>query len=95
MQFYSLLFSLLIRDNNARKLVLPVFNRLYAGAFNEFYTIWKKGGKTITDTGFVLKDLETNLRKQKDRIMSQIHASPNLEEDDRQLDFFDVCAKDN
>ncbi|CAD5123868.1 DgyrCDS12175 [Dimorphilus gyrociliatus] len=89
--------GLINKESNIRMLVFPIFNKLYAGTFNEFYTMWKRGGKTIKDSGFVLKDLETNVRKQKDRILSQLDTSTkfgdNNDDDDKPLDFFNVCQK--
>jgi len=44
--------------------VYDVFQELYEAIFYKIYTVWVNEGKTMLDSGFVLRDVET-LAKQK------------------------------
>jgi len=44
--------------------VYDVFQELYESIFYKLYTVWKNEGKTMTESGFVIRDIET-LAKQK------------------------------
>ena len=39
--------------------VYKVFQELYEAIFYKIYTIWKNEGKTMTESGFVIRDVET------------------------------------
>ena len=43
------------RDCNKRKCILSISSELYAAVYLQLYTVWKNEGKTIADSGFVLK----------------------------------------
>lgn len=38
--------------------MFDVFNEFYAGVFYRVYTVWKNQRKTISDSGFVLREVE-------------------------------------
>ncbi|XP_028391806.1 ELMO domain-containing protein 3-like [Dendronephthya gigantea] len=46
------------RECNNRGTVFDVFNEFYAGVFYRVYTVWKNQRKTISDSGFVLREIE-------------------------------------
>jgi hypothetical protein len=48
----------LTRECNHRGTVIDVFNEFYAGVFYRVYTVWKNQRKTISDSGFVLREVE-------------------------------------
>lgn len=50
------LVIIFVRECNKQKAVMTVVNQLYAGALLYLYHIWKKG-KTIRDSGFVIKGM--------------------------------------
>jgi len=39
--------------------VYEVFQELYEAIFYKIFTIWKNEGKTMTESGFVIRDVET------------------------------------
>ncbi|XP_033632680.1 ELMO domain-containing protein 3-like isoform X1 [Asterias rubens] len=53
----------LSRECNRRKQVFGVINDFYAGIFLQVYQIWKHQQKTIKDSGFVIKDVELEAKK--------------------------------
>ncbi|XP_030841679.1 ELMO domain-containing protein 3-like isoform X1 [Strongylocentrotus purpuratus] len=53
----------LSRECNRRKQVFGVINDFYASIFLQLYQTWKQQRKTIHDSGFVLKELEANCKK--------------------------------
>ncbi|XP_076990889.1 ELMO domain-containing protein 3 isoform X2 [Tamandua tetradactyla] len=53
----------LSRECNRQQAVIPVVNSFYAAAFLRLAHIWKTQRKTISDSGFVLKDLEALAKK--------------------------------
>ncbi|XP_071828371.1 ELMO domain-containing protein 3-like isoform X2 [Apostichopus japonicus] len=55
--------EVLSRECNSRKQVFAVLNDFYASVFYHMYTIWKQQHKTISDSGLVLKDVETSARR--------------------------------
>ena len=46
------------RECNNRGKVFDVFNEFYAGVFYRVYKVWKNQRKTISDSGFVLREVE-------------------------------------
>ena len=46
------------RECNRRSQVLPIFAEFYAAIYLHIYQIWKHQHKTITDSGFVLREAE-------------------------------------
>ncbi|XP_067401898.1 ELMO domain-containing protein 3 isoform X2 [Emydura macquarii macquarii] len=53
----------LSRECNRRQQVIAVLNDLYVATFLRLYSIWKTQQKTISDSGFVLKELEAFAKK--------------------------------
>ena len=52
------------RGDGFDTVVYDVFQELYEAIFYKIYTVWVNEGKTMVDSGFVLRDIET-LAKQK------------------------------
>lgn len=44
---------------NDEMVVYEVFQELYEAIFYKIFTIWKNEGKTMTESGFVIRDVET------------------------------------
>ncbi|XP_022098291.1 ELMO domain-containing protein 3-like isoform X2 [Acanthaster planci] len=59
----SLREGALSRECNRRKQVFGVINDFYAGIFLQLHQIWKHQQKTIKDSGFVIKDVEQEAKK--------------------------------
>ncbi|KAH3855754.1 uncharacterized protein LOC127871082 [Dreissena polymorpha] len=55
--------DLLNRECNRRGEVMAVVNEFYAGLYLQLYQVWKCQGKTISDSGYVIKDIETRAKK--------------------------------
>jgi hypothetical protein len=54
-KLFWITFTLFFRECNKRKDVLSVVNDFYAGIYLQMYQIWKSQGKTISDSGYVIK----------------------------------------
>ena len=57
------IISFYFRECNRRRQVFEIFHELYSSIFYEIYRIWKTQHKTISDSGFVLNDVETAAKK--------------------------------
>lgn len=55
--------SFLYSECNRRHQVLPVFVEFYAAIYLHVYQVWKHQHKTITDSGFVLREAEKFAKK--------------------------------
>ncbi|XP_037663724.1 ELMO domain-containing protein 3 isoform X2 [Choloepus didactylus] len=53
----------LSRECNRQRKVIPVVNSFYAATFLRLAHVWRTQRKTISDSGFVLKDLEALAKK--------------------------------
>ena len=51
--------GLLSKEIKKANSVMSVLNDFYLGCFNEFYTRWREGGKTMIDSGFFNKEIES------------------------------------
>ncbi|CAH3156666.1 unnamed protein product [Porites lobata] len=51
------------KECNRRSQVLPVFSEFYAAIYLHIYQVWKHQHKTITDSGFVLREAEKFAKK--------------------------------
>ena len=51
------------RECNRRSQVLPIFSEFYAAIYLHIYQVWKHQHKTITDSGFVLREAEKLAKK--------------------------------
>ncbi|KAK3095895.1 hypothetical protein FSP39_020453 [Pinctada imbricata] len=51
------------RECNRRGEVNEVINDFYTGIYLQMYRVWKSQGKTIKDSGYVIKDIESNAKK--------------------------------
>ena len=45
--------------NDSDMVVYEVFQELYEAIFYKIFIIWKNEGKTMTESGFVVRDVET------------------------------------
>ncbi|KAL8577924.1 hypothetical protein ACOMHN_011920 [Nucella lapillus] len=50
------------RECNSQKRVMAVMNQFYGGTLLYLYRVWQPG-KTISDSGFVIRDVETRAKK--------------------------------
>ncbi|XP_054660589.1 ELMO domain-containing protein 3 isoform X2 [Grus americana] len=67
----------LSRECNRRQQVIAVLNDLYVAAFLQLYRIWKRQHKTITDSGFLLKELELSAKKKPKQLLKSLEAYVN------------------
>ena len=51
------------RECNSRNQVFEVFNDLYSTIYHSIYRIWKTQHKNISDSGFVIHEVETQAKK--------------------------------
>ncbi|XP_064328651.1 ELMO domain-containing protein 3 [Phalacrocorax carbo] len=64
----------LSRECNHRQQVIAVLNDLYAAAFLQLYRVWKWQHKTIADSGFLLKELESSTKKKPKQLLKSLQA---------------------
>ncbi|XP_036868061.1 ELMO domain-containing protein 3 isoform X2 [Manis javanica] len=62
----------LSRECNRQQKVIPVVNRFYAATFLRLAHVWRMQQKTISDSGFVLKDLEALAKKSPRRLLKTL-----------------------
>uniref|UniRef100_A0A9L0IVT6 ELMO domain-containing protein n=1 Tax=Equus asinus TaxID=9793 RepID=A0A9L0IVT6_EQUAS len=62
----------LSRECNRQQKVIPVVNSFYAATFLRLAHIWRTQQKTISDSGFVLKDLEVLAKKSPRRLLKTL-----------------------
>ncbi|EPY82093.1 ELMO domain-containing protein 3-like protein [Camelus ferus] len=62
----------LSRECNRRQQVIPVVNSFYAATFLHLAHVWRTQHKTISDSGFVLKDLEMWAKKSPRRLLKTL-----------------------
>lgn len=55
--------GLLNKECNRRHDVIGVVNDFYVGLYLQLYKVWKGQGKTISDSGYVIKDIEMRAKK--------------------------------
>ncbi|XP_075031101.1 ELMO domain-containing protein 3 isoform X3 [Calonectris borealis] len=67
----------LSRECNRRQQVIAVLNDLYAAAFLQLYRVWKWQHKTVADSGFLLKELESSTKKKPKRLLRSLEAYVN------------------
>ncbi|XP_076466277.1 uncharacterized protein LOC143297725 isoform X2 [Babylonia areolata] len=65
--------GVLNRECNSQKKVMPVVNQFYAGTLLYLYRVWQKG-KTISDSGFVIRDVENRAKKQSKDVFKDLQA---------------------
>ena len=63
--------GLLNRHCNKLGSVFAAANKFYLGAFYEFYYRWKAGGATMTQSGFVLKEVEDYAKRAVAKMVEQ------------------------
>nr|XP_048294289.1 ELMO domain-containing protein 3 [Myodes glareolus] len=62
----------LSRECNRRQKVIPVVNSFYAATFLHLAQVWRIQQRTISDSGFVLKDLEVLAKKSPKRLLKTL-----------------------
>ncbi|XP_040201983.1 ELMO domain-containing protein 3 [Rana temporaria] len=62
------------RECNRRQQVFAVLNDLYVAIFYHLYHVWKTQNKTISDSGFILKELETFAKRKPKDLLRQLEA---------------------
>ncbi|XP_004642865.1 ELMO domain-containing protein 3 [Octodon degus] len=62
----------LSRECNRQQKVIPVVNSFYAATFLRLAHVWRTQQKTISDAGFVLKDLEVWAKKNPRRLLKTL-----------------------
>ncbi|XP_054978461.1 ELMO domain-containing protein 3 [Sorex araneus] len=62
----------LSRECNRQQRVIPVVNSFYAATFLRLAHVWRTEQKTISDSGFVLKDLEVLAKKSPRRLLKML-----------------------
>ncbi|XP_006900456.1 PREDICTED: ELMO domain-containing protein 3 [Elephantulus edwardii] len=62
----------LTRECNRQHKVIPVVNSFYAATFLRLAHVWRTQQKTISDSGFVLKDLEVLAKKSPRRLLKTL-----------------------
>lgn len=48
---------------------MDVFNEFYAGVFYRVYTVWKNQRKTMSESGFVLREIEKNCKNHTSEVL--------------------------
>ncbi|XP_009989389.1 PREDICTED: LOW QUALITY PROTEIN: ELMO domain-containing protein 3, partial [Tauraco erythrolophus] len=73
----------LSRECNRRQQqqVIAVLNDLYAAAFLQLYRVWKRQHKTVADSGFLLKELESSTKKKPKQLLKSLEAYVNRKAD--------------
>nr|XP_020667765.1 ELMO domain-containing protein 3 isoform X1 [Pogona vitticeps]XP_020667766.1 ELMO domain-containing protein 3 isoform X1 [Pogona vitticeps]XP_020667767.1 ELMO domain-containing protein 3 isoform X1 [Pogona vitticeps] len=67
----------LSRECNRRQQVIAVLNDLYVAVFLRLFNIWKTQKKTISDSGFVLKELEVLARRNPKQLLKHLETHVN------------------
>ncbi|XP_036382697.1 ELMO domain-containing protein 3 [Megalops cyprinoides] len=62
----------LTRECNRRQQVVGVLNEFYVATFLHLFQLWKSQQKTISDSGFVLKEVETFAKKNPKQILRRL-----------------------
>ncbi|KAH0623218.1 hypothetical protein JD844_031289, partial [Phrynosoma platyrhinos] len=62
----------LSRECNRRQQVIAVLNDLYVAVFLRLFNIWKTQRKTISDSGFVLKELEAFAKRNPKQLLKHL-----------------------
>ncbi|XP_059155461.1 ELMO domain-containing protein 3-like [Physella acuta] len=90
------------RECNKCGNVIDTLNSVYACLFLKLYNLWKKG-KTIADSGFVIRDVETYCRKNSKTLLKdlEIYIKTSKEHgclgdpSTAELSFFSVCNQED
>ncbi|XP_060107199.1 ELMO domain-containing protein 3 [Heteronotia binoei] len=67
----------LSRECNRRQQVIAVLNDLYVAIFLRLYNVWKTQQKTISDSGFVLKELEAFAKRNPKQLLRHLETYLN------------------
>ncbi|XP_053575428.1 ELMO domain-containing protein 3 [Bombina bombina] len=62
------------RECNRRQQVFAVLNDLYVAIFYHLYHVWKTQNKTISDSGFILKEIEIFAKKRPKELLRQLES---------------------
>ncbi|XP_023694273.1 ELMO domain-containing protein 3 isoform X2 [Paramormyrops kingsleyae] len=69
---HALREEVLSKECNRRQQVLGVLNEFYVATFLHLFQVWKFQQKTISDSGFVLKEVETFAKKNPKQILKRL-----------------------
>ncbi|XP_018617949.1 ELMO domain-containing protein 3 [Scleropages formosus] len=69
---HALREEVLTKECNRRQQVVGVLNEFYVAAFLQLFLVWKTQQKTISDSGFVLKEVETFAKKNPKQILKRL-----------------------
>ncbi|XP_060068530.1 uncharacterized protein LOC132548665 [Ylistrum balloti] len=78
------------KECNKRQEVLDVINDFYAALYLDLYQTWKSQGMTITDSGHVIKSLESNAKKNPQRLIKAMEEYLKRKKSSVDLDNMDV-----
>ncbi|NXG39919.1 ELMD3 protein, partial [Dromaius novaehollandiae] len=67
----------LSRECNRRQQVIVVLNDVYVAAFLHLYAVWKAQRKTVADSGFLLKELESLTKKKPKQLLKSLETYLN------------------
>ncbi|XP_068776860.1 ELMO domain-containing protein 3 isoform X2 [Struthio camelus] len=67
----------LSRECNRRQQVIVVLNDVYVAAFLHLYSVWKAQHKTIADSGFLLKEVESFTKKKPKQLLKSLETYMN------------------
>ncbi|XP_064630635.1 uncharacterized protein LOC135489280 [Lineus longissimus] len=86
------------KECNRRQSVMDVFNDIYTGTYLYMYQLWKSQHKTIKDSGYVIKDVETFVKKNPKGVLKNLDtyladrsSGRAMLEDGNILNFAGVC----
>ncbi|XP_028852167.1 ELMO domain-containing protein 3 isoform X2 [Denticeps clupeoides] len=69
---HALREEVLCKECNRRQQVIGVINDFYVATFLHLYQLWKNQKKTISDSGFVIKEVELYARKNPKQILRHL-----------------------
>lgn len=67
--------------NEFDNVVFDVLQDLYVAIFNKIYTIWKNEGKTMAESGFVVRDVEDYAKSKPVVLLKQFYKAQNSSKD--------------
>lgn len=70
---HALREEVLTKECNRRQQVVGVLNEFYVATFLHLYEVWRSQRKTISDSGYVLKDVEVYAKKNPKQLLKHLH----------------------
>jgi hypothetical protein len=81
----SLREGCLSKECNGRGEVINVVNEFYVSVFLHLYLSWKHQHKTITETGFVLREVESYAKKHPKKLIHQLRSRLSVSGKDEKM----------